>query len=68
LLHHEGHEEHEELQDQTFDAALQPCDVEIDNQTKREMCQPHVRKDLRLMDWKERFDTFDLHDQLTAYE
>jgi len=32
-FHHEGHEEHEGLQDETFDAILELRDVEIDEQS-----------------------------------
>ena len=51
-----------------FDAVLQLCDVEINKQTRRYLGESNVRKNLCLMDWKNRFDAFDFDDEIAAYE
>jgi len=67
-LNHEGHEEHEGLQDEAFDPVLQLCDIEIDKQTKRNFRESHIRKNLSLVVREERFNAFDLVDQFTPRE
>lgn len=65
---HEGHEDLEELQNETFDAVSKLRDIEVDKQTKRNFRKAHVRENLRLMDWKKRLVALDLDDEIAAYE